>query len=104
MEAGEFRRELTENILPFWIDRVVDRAGHTFYGSLTNDLVLDRTVERGALLTSRILWTYAAAYRQYLDPAYLAAKERLAAMKPAKKVASKRRKTGKRAGRGKRKA
>jgi len=64
--------DLRQNILPFWIDRVVDRAGHTFYGSLTNDLVLDRTVERGALLTSRILWTYAAAYRQYLDPAYLA--------------------------------
>jgi len=64
--------DLRQNILPFWISRVVDRAGHTFYGSLTNDLVLDRTVERGALLTSRILWTYAAAYRQYLDPAYLA--------------------------------
>jgi mannobiose 2-epimerase len=64
--------DLRENLLPFWIDRVVDRPGHTFHGSLTNDLALDRTVERGALLTTRILWTYAAAYRQYRDPAYLA--------------------------------
>ncbi len=64
--------DLRRNILPFWINRVVDRAGHTFHGSLTNDLVLDRTVERGVLLTTRILWTYAAAYRRYHDPACLA--------------------------------
>jgi len=64
--------DLRQNILPFWIDHVVDRAGHTFLGSLTNDLAPDRTVERGALLTTRILWTYAASYRQYLDPTYLA--------------------------------
>ncbi len=63
--------DLRQNILPFWIDRVVDRAGGTFLGALTNDLVPDRTVERGALLTTRILWTYAAAYRHYRDPAYL---------------------------------
>ena len=64
--------DLRQNVLPFWIGRVVDRAGGTFLGALTNDLVPDRTAERGALLTTRILWTYAAAYRQYRDPAYLA--------------------------------
>ena len=64
--------DLRQNILPFWIERVVDRAGGTFHGALTNDLVPDLTAERGALLTTRILWTYAAAYRQYRDPAYLA--------------------------------
>ena len=64
--------DLRQNILPFWIHRVVDRTGGTFHGSLTNDLALDRTVERGALLSTRILWTYAAAYRHYRDPAYLA--------------------------------
>jgi len=62
--------DLRQNVLPFWIERVVDRG--TFLGGLSNDLVPDRTVERGALLTTRILWTYAAAYRQYRDPAYLA--------------------------------
>lgn len=63
--------DLRLNILPFWIARVTNQAGGTFHGSLTNELALDRTVERGALLTSRILWTYAAAYRQYRDPVYL---------------------------------
>jgi mannobiose 2-epimerase len=64
--------DLRGNILPFWINRVVDGDGHAFFGSLTNDLVVDRASERGSLLTSRILWTYAAAYSRYLDPAYLA--------------------------------
>ena len=64
--------DLRQNILPFWINRVVDQPGGTFHGSLTNDLAVDPTAERGALLTSRILWTYAAAFRQYRDPAYLA--------------------------------
>ncbi len=64
--------DLRSNILPFWLDRVADRTAGTFLGALTNDLVPDRTVERGALLTTRILWTFAAAFRHYHDPAYLA--------------------------------
>lgn len=64
--------DLRQNILPFWMDHVVDREHGTFHGELSNDLAVTDTVERGALLTSRILWTYAAAYRQYRDPAYLA--------------------------------
>jgi len=68
----QIETDLRQNILPFWIEHVVDRAGGTFLGALDNDLVPDRTVERGALLTTRILWTYAAAYREYRDPAYLA--------------------------------
>jgi cellobiose epimerase len=63
--------DLRQNILPFWIERVADKPGRRFIGSLTNDLEADITVERGALLTSRILWTYSAAYTQYGDPDYL---------------------------------
>jgi mannobiose 2-epimerase len=70
--AARIEADLRENILPFWIDRVVDRAGGTFHGALTNDLRVDPSAERGALLTSRILWTFSAAYRHYTDPAYLA--------------------------------
>ena len=64
--------DLRQNILPFWINHVVDHARGSFHGSMTNDLVVDGTAERGALLTTRILWTYAAAYRRYRDPAHLA--------------------------------
>ncbi len=63
--------ELRENILPFWIRHAVDREQGGFYGQISNDLVVDRGASRGALLCSRILWTYAAAYRRYRDPAYI---------------------------------
>lgn len=62
--------DLRDNILPFWIEHVVDPQNGAFYGALTNDLVLDRTAERGALLTSRILWTFSAAHRRYGDASY----------------------------------
>ena len=64
--------DLRRNILPFWMERVVDHTSGSFHGALSNDLMPDRTVERGALLTARILWTFSAAYGHYRDPAYLA--------------------------------
>jgi mannobiose 2-epimerase len=63
--------DLRRNILPFWMDRAVAGGERGFLGALTNDLVPDPAAERGALLTSRILWTFAAAYARYRDPAYL---------------------------------
>jgi cellobiose epimerase len=64
--------DLRGNILPFWMKPVLKRAGGGFIGALTNDLVPDPRAERGALLTSRILWTFAAAFAEYRDPDYLA--------------------------------
>ena len=69
-------QELRHNILPFWIERVA-RPGETgFLGSLTNDLQVDDRTERGALLTTRILWTYAAADHAYGDREYRAMADR----------------------------
>ena len=68
--ADRIEGDLVGNILPFWMKRVVDTERRGFIGGLTNDLVPDRGAERGALLTSRILWTYSAAYGRYRDPAY----------------------------------
>jgi mannobiose 2-epimerase len=69
--ATRIESDLRENILPFWMHHVVDRDRGGFFGSLTNDLVVDRAAERGALLSCRILWTYASAYLRYRDAAYL---------------------------------
>ena len=55
--AARIETELRRNILPFWMQHAVDRARGTFFGSVTNDLVVDRQAPRGALLTARILWT-----------------------------------------------
>jgi len=62
--------ELRENILPFWIRHTVDRERGGFYGEISNDLVVNKEAERGALLTTRILWTYSSAYRHYRQPEY----------------------------------
>jgi mannobiose 2-epimerase len=74
--AADYSRRIEDdlrgNILPFWIGHVVNPANGGFLGSLTNDRSADRGAERGALLTSRILWTFSAAYARYRDPAYLA--------------------------------
>lgn len=69
--AARIESDLCNNILPFWMNHVVDRDHGAFFGSLTNDLVVDRAAERGALLSCRILWTYASAYLRYRDAAYL---------------------------------
>jgi len=62
--------DLRGNILPFWMAHAVNRPARTFHGALTNALVVNPSAERGALLSARILWTYARAFRQYGDAAY----------------------------------
>lgn len=64
--------ELRENILPFWMANSLDEVHGGFYGEVSNDLTVDRDAPKGALLTARILWTFAAAYRRYQEAAYLA--------------------------------
>jgi mannobiose 2-epimerase len=63
--------ELQNDILPFWLKYTRDRGRGGFYGEISNDLVINKNAPRGALLTSRILWTFSSAYRQYHDPACL---------------------------------
>ncbi len=63
--------ELRDDILPFWMQHTVDTERGGFYGKVTNDLTVHADAPRGALLSARILWTYAAAYRRYADAAYL---------------------------------
>jgi mannobiose 2-epimerase len=63
--------ELQNDILPFWLKYTRDRERGGFYGEISNDLVINKNAPRGALLTSRILWTFSSAYRRYHDPACL---------------------------------
>lgn len=61
---------LTENILPYWIERMVDPAGG-FYGRRDGHDTLDPSAPKGAILNARILWTFSAAYRELHTPQYL---------------------------------
>ena len=75
MNKADFReqlnKELTGNILPFWMTHTVDKVNGGFYGALTNNLEIHNEVPRSAILCARILWTYAAAYRRMRAEEYL---------------------------------
>lgn len=64
--------DLRQNILPFWIEAAVDAERGGFHAQVGNTRAVDDSGPRGALLTTRILWTYAAALRVYGDPAHRA--------------------------------
>ena len=64
------RQNLTECILPYWMDKMVDPAGG-FYGRRDGHDVLDPTAPKGAILNARILWTFSSAYLAIPDPRYL---------------------------------
>jgi mannobiose 2-epimerase len=70
MQASQFRKELTENILPFWIRHTVDREHGGFYGTVSCDLKVDKEAPRAAVINGRILWTFSAAYRLLGNPEY----------------------------------
>ena len=65
-------RELTQNILPFWIKQI-DHKNGGFYGEVGADGTPDPKAAKGGILTARILWTFSHAYRLFGDPDYLAA-------------------------------
>ena len=60
-EMEQLRQEvtdnLTENILPFWMEKTVDPDGG-FYGVVMNDGKAADNADKGAVLNARILWTF----------------------------------------------
>lgn len=67
----EVRAELENNILPFWMKEMKDDEQGGFYGRISGDNVLDKSVSKGAILNARILWTFSAAYRVLRKNEYL---------------------------------
>lgn len=67
----EMQEVLTTNILPYWINRMVDRENGGFYGRISGMEELIPEAEKGAVLNARLLWTYSAAFRLFGKPEYL---------------------------------
>ena len=65
------RSELFDNIIPFWINYTQDEEYGGFYGRITNDLQIDKEAPKSLILTTRILWTFSALFREKSDPEYL---------------------------------
>lgn len=67
----ELKRELKENILPWWMMHAPDREQGGFHGHIDHRNQVVKGAGKGAVLHARILWTFSAAYRMYKDPMYL---------------------------------
>lgn len=71
-----FGEELTGNILPFWLNKMQDMNNGGFYGCIDGNNTLHQNANKGAILNSRILWTFSAAYRLLKNPEYKKTAER----------------------------
>ncbi|HAF62232.1 MAG TPA: N-acyl-D-glucosamine 2-epimerase [Anaerolineaceae bacterium] len=67
----QFKQELRDNILPFWMINTPDRANGGFYGGMTIDHVILNDIPRTAVSCTRLLWTFSRAYRFYKKEEYI---------------------------------
>lgn len=54
---------LTQNILPFWLNNMLDHERGGWHGQMTGNGTIVKDAPRGAILYARLLWTMSAAYR-----------------------------------------
>lgn len=75
--SAEVEKDLTDSVLPFWINHVTDPAGG-FYGMVMSDGKPVPGAEKGAILNGRIIWTFSKAFGKYGLPQYREAADRAA--------------------------
>lgn len=67
----QLKDELTQNILPFWMQKMPDSLHGGFYGQVDGNNCIIAEAPKGGILNARILWTFSAAYNSLKDPKYL---------------------------------
>lgn len=67
---GEMQQVLEDNILRYWLTKVLDERGG-FYGRVDGNDCVHADAERGAIMYARILWAFSAAYRVLKKEEYL---------------------------------
>ena len=67
----QLKKELTQNILPFWMQKMPDPENGGFYGQMDGNDRIISDAPKGGILNARILWTFSAAYNALKDPSYL---------------------------------
>jgi len=72
----EVKVELVNNILPFWMTKMIDNDHGGFYGRIDGSGNVHADADKGCVLNARILWTFSAAYRVLKNPEYLRTAER----------------------------
>lgn len=67
----QLKTELTQNILPFWMQKMPDPENGGFYGRINGNDRIIADAPKGGILNARILWTFSAAYNSLSDTRYL---------------------------------
>jgi cellobiose epimerase len=68
---NEIASEWCDNIAPFWLRYASDEKHGGFHGWISNDLKIDEQAEKGIILNSRILWTFAHAFKLYQNAQFI---------------------------------
>lgn len=67
----ELKEELTHNILPFWMEKMVDEIHGGYYGQMTGKNQLIPDAPKGGILNARILWSFSAAALYFKNTIYV---------------------------------
>ncbi|MBD3918631.1 AGE family epimerase/isomerase [Paenibacillus sp. PR3] len=67
----DIHSELTNNILAYWMNHTIDLAHGGFVGEIDDNNEIVPNADKSLVLNTRILWTFAAAYRLIKDEAHL---------------------------------
>ena len=71
----ELKAELSD-ILEYWMQYSLDEKNGGFFGKIDQENKVDETASKGAVLNTRILWSFSAAYNCTKDEKYLAVAHR----------------------------
>ncbi|KRE45004.1 AGE family epimerase/isomerase [Paenibacillus sp. Soil522] len=73
---ANIKQELESNILSFWMEHTLDEKNGGFHGFISRDLTVNQSAGKSLVLNTRILWTFASAYRITGNEPYLKIAER----------------------------
>ena len=62
---NELQAELTQNILPFWLNKMVDHRRGGFLGRIDGHGNPVPDAEKGAVLNARILWAFCCGLSRF---------------------------------------
>ena len=69
--AHTVNREISGEVLPYWVAMSPDLQNGGFVGQITGEGTANPEANKGIILNARILWTFSAAYRIYGKREYL---------------------------------
>ena len=73
---SEVYKNLTDNIIPYWMKNMVDPVNGGFYGRIDYQEIKYPETDKGGILNARILWTFSSAYRVTKDTSCLSTAKR----------------------------